>query len=44
MMRLHLTVISTQKPNRFAHKRYKGKWILKFEFVFTINNGDCDAR
>ena len=36
--------IPTQKPNRFGYKRYKGKRILKFEFVCTINNGDCDAR
>ena len=38
------SLILTQKPNRFDLKRYKGKRIPKFEFVFTINNGDCDAR
>ena len=36
-------LISTQKPNDFDHKHYKGRRILKFEFVFTINNGNCDA-
>ena len=34
----------TQKPNRFDHKRYKGRQILNFEFVFTVNNGECNAR
>ena len=29
------SLILTQKPNRFAHKHYKGRWILKFEFVFN---------
>ena len=38
------SLIPTQKPNRFDHKRHKGRRILKFEFVFNINNGDCDAR
>ena len=38
------SLIPTQKANRFDHKRYKGRRILKFEFVFTVNNGDCDAR
>ena len=38
------SLIPTQKPNHFDHKRYKGRRILKFEFVFSINNGDCDAR
>ena len=32
------------KPNRFNYKGYKGRWILKFKFVFTRNDGDCDAR
>ena len=26
----------------FNHKRYKGRRILNFAFVFTINNGDYD--
>ena len=30
------SLIPTQKPNRFDYKRYKGKRILKFEFVCTI--------
>ena len=34
----------TRKPNRFNHKRYKGRRILNFEFVFTVNNGECNAR
>ena len=38
------SVIPTQKHHRSYHKRYKEKRILKFEFVFTINNGNCDAR
>ena len=38
------SLIPMQKPNRFDYKRYKVKRILKFEFIFTINNGDCDAR
>ena len=38
------SLIPTQKPNCFDQKHYKGRWTLKFEFVFTINNGDCDAR
>ena len=38
------SLIPIQKPNRFDYKRYKVKRILKFEFIFTINNGDCDAR
>ena len=37
-------LIRTRKPNRFDYKRYKGKKTLKFEFVCTINNGDCEAR
>ena len=37
-------LIPTQKPNRFDHKRCKGRRILKFKFVFTINNGECDVR
>ena len=37
------TLIPTQKPNPFGHKRYKGRRILKFEFVFTLNNGDCQV-
>ena len=36
--------IPTKNLNHFDHKRYKGRQILRFEFVFTINNGDCDAR
>ena len=36
--------IPTKNPNHFYHKRYKGRQILKFEFVVTINNRDCDAR
>ena len=38
------SLIRTQKANRFDHKRYKGRRNLKFDFVSTINNGDCDAR
>ena len=38
------SLIPTQEPNRFDHKRYKGRQILKYEFVFTINKGDCDVR
>ena len=38
------SLIPALKPNRLDHKRYKGKRILKLEFAFTINNGDCDAR
>ena len=38
------SLVPTQKPNPFDHKRYKGRRILKFEFVFTIYNRDCDAR
>ena len=38
------SLIPIQKPNRFDYKHYKGRRILKFEFIFTINNGDCDAR
>ena len=34
----------TQKPKRFDHKRYRGREILKFEFIFSRNNRDCDAR
>ena len=34
----------TRKPNRFNHKRYKGRRILNFEFVFTVNNRECNAR
>ena len=37
-------LIPTQKPKHFDHKRYKGRRILKFEFIFTINDGDSDAR
>ena len=40
----HRSLIPTQTTDRFQHKCYKGRWILKLEFVFTINNGDCDAR
>ena len=36
--------IPTWKPNRFDQKGYKARRILKFEFVFIINNGDCDPR
>ena len=38
------SLIPTQNPNRFDHKPCKVRRILKFESVFTINNGDCDAR
>ena len=38
------SLIPTQKPNRFDHKHYKRRRVLKSELVFTINNGDCDAR
>ena len=36
-------LIPKQKLNRFDHKSYKWRWILKFEFVFIINNRDCDT-
>ena len=36
-------LIPKHKLNRFDHKRYKGRWILKFELVFIINNRDCDT-
>ena len=42
--KLRKSLIPTQKPNHVDYKRYKGKRILKFEFVCTINNGDCDTR
>ena len=38
------SLIPTRKPNRIDHKGYKDRRILKFEFVFTISNGNCDAR
>ena len=38
------SLISSQKSNRSDYKRYNGKQILKFEFVCTMNKGDCDAR
>ena len=38
------SLIPTQKPNRVDYKRYKGKRILKFGFICTINNGDYDAK
>ena len=46
LMRLKVkkSLIPTWKPNRFDHKGCKGRRILKFEFVCTIMNGDCDAR
>ena len=46
MMRLKVkkSLITTRKPNLFDHKGCKGRRILKFEFVFTIMNGDSDAR
>ena len=43
-LRNQKSLIPTQKPTRLDHKHYKERQILKFEFVFTINNGDCDAR
>ena len=43
-MQTQKSLIPRQKLNRFEHKHYKERRILKFEFVFTINNGDCDAR
>ena len=43
-LRNQKSLIPTQKPNRFDHKHYKGRRILKFEFAFTTNNGDLDAR
>ena len=38
------SLIPTEKPNCFDHKHYKGRPILQSEFVFTVNNGDLDAR
>ena len=43
-MQTQKSLIPAGKPNRFNHKGYKGWWILKFKFVFIINDGDCDAR
>ena len=40
----HKSLIPTQKHNRFGHKHFKGRQVLKFEIVFTINDGDCDAK
>ena len=38
------SLIPKEKPKHFDHTSYKERRILKFRFVFAINNKDCNAR
>ena len=38
------SLIPKQRLNCFDHKHYERRWILKFEFVFIVNNVDCNTR